>query len=87
MGVCVHLQSFGGRWWSLELQREHASVEGQVVELHSLTEDREEERSLGQGVGGYLGLSAGRHFALLTLNPSRSVRTSNVDIEFFKVVE
>lgn len=69
--VCVHLQGFGGGWWSLELQREHAGVEGQVVELHSLTEDGEEEGSLGQGVGGYLSLPAGGHFALLTLNPSR----------------
>lgn len=46
VSVGVYLQSFGGRWWSLELQREHASVEGQVVELHTLTEDGEEERSL-----------------------------------------
>lgn len=39
------LQSFGGCRWSLEFQGEHASAEGQVVELQSFTEDSEEEGS------------------------------------------
>lgn len=67
--VCVYLQSFGGGWRSLQLQGEHARVEGQVVELHSLTEDGEEEGGLGQRVGGYLSLPAGGYFALLPLYP------------------
>lgn len=44
--ACVYLQGFGGCWWSLEFQGEHAGVEGQVVELRALAEDGEEERSL-----------------------------------------
>jgi len=64
------LQSFGGGRGSLQLQREHAGAEGQVVELQPLTEDGEEEGSLGQRVGGDLRLAAGRHLALLTLNPT-----------------
>lgn len=50
------LQGFGGCRWSLELQRKHASVESQIVQLQSFTKDSEEEGSFGQGVGGNLSL-------------------------------
>lgn len=65
----MDLQSLGGCWWSLQLQREHPSAEGQVVELRSLTEDGEQEGSFGKRVCGYLRLTAGRHLALLPLQP------------------
>lgn len=79
--VCTYvgvtdLQSFGGRRWSLELQGEHAGAEGQVVELQPLTEDSEEEGSLGQRVGGHLRLTAGGHLALLTLPSKQRTMTS-----------
>ena len=65
-----NLQSFGRRRWSLELQGEHAGAEGQVVELQTFTENSEEKGSFRQCVGGDLRLTAGRHFALLTLDPT-----------------
>lgn len=81
--VCIYvrvrdLQSFGRRRWSLEFQREHAGAEGQVVELHSFTENSEEEGGFRQRVSGDLCLAAGRHLALLTLNPK--TREINNDV-------
>lgn len=81
------LQSFSRGRWSLELQGEHPGAERQVVELQSLTENSEKEGGFGQGVGGDLRLTAGRHLALLTLRPRKQRTTLNqrirADPDFF----